>query len=83
MHLHTHLKLNLHVTYPVCVKKIFLKKVEHIVCSVPLPQALSFIDNEVDRSQHTRILTLWIHFLTFCTTNMNSLVKALEFAMWS
>jgi len=65
MHLHTHLKLNLHMTYSLFIRKIFLKKIEHIVCSVPLPQALSFLDIEVDRSQHTRIVTLWIHFLTF------------------
>jgi len=42
-----------------------LEKMEHIVCSVPLPQVLSFLGNEVDRSQHTRIVTLWIHFQTF------------------
>ena len=30
-----------------------------------VPQALSFLDTEVDRSRHTRTVALWIHFLTF------------------
>ena len=30
-----------------------------------VPQVLSFVGTEIDRSQHTRPVTLWIHFITF------------------
>ena len=76
-HLYTHLKLDLCVTYSVFIWQIFWKKVKHVISSVPLPRVFRFLDDEVDRSQHTRIVTL------FCTINTNVWVTALEFKAWS